>query len=115
VSLSAQLPILQVVVPLAAAPLAVLVRSARAGFILATAGAWAAFAVAIGLWLRVRDEGVISYALGSWEPPWGIEYRIDTLSSLVLILVAGVAATGGTGQRGSCRQLRLYPSGRDCG
>jgi multicomponent Na+:H+ antiporter subunit D len=92
VSLALHLPALQVVVPLAAAPLAVLVRSRGAAFVLVTLAAWAAFAVSILLWLQVNASGPISYALGSWAPPWGIEYRVDSLSALLLMLVCGVAA-----------------------
>ncbi len=56
--------------------------------------AWAAFACAIGLWLQVgqAEGGVISYAIGNWPPPWGIEYRVDRLASFVLLLVSGMAA-----------------------
>ena len=91
-SLAAHLPILQVVVPLISAPIAVLSRRATVGFVLATAASWAAFAFSVALWLRVRQEGVVSYAIGSWPAPWGIEYRIDALSAFVLVLVAGLAA-----------------------
>jgi multicomponent Na+:H+ antiporter subunit D len=86
------LPALQVVVPLVAAPLSVLLRDGRAAFALALAAAWTAFAIAVALWLQVDGGGTLSYAIGSWAPPWGIEYRVDRLSSFVLVLVAGVAA-----------------------
>ena len=43
------------------------------------------------LWL-VGRQGVISYALGGWPAPWGIEYRVDPLSGLMLTLVAGMGA-----------------------
>jgi multicomponent Na+:H+ antiporter subunit D len=92
VTVAAHLPILQVVVPLISAPLAVLSRRGSIGFALTTAASWIAFAVAVALCLQTQREGVLSYALGSWPPPWGIEYRIDQLSSFVLVLVAGVAA-----------------------
>ena len=35
---------------------------------------------------------MLSYALGNWAPPWGIEYRVDRLSSYVLVLISGIAA-----------------------
>jgi len=92
VNVSAHLPILQVVLPLLAAPLAVLLRHGGIAFGLVTAGAWAAFACAIGVWLHVGELGVVSYHIGSWAPPWGIEYRIDRLASFVLVLVSGTAA-----------------------
>ena len=86
------LPALQVVIPLLSAPLAVLLRRGTLAFILVTAAAWTAFAIAIGLWLQVGATGVISYPIGNWLPPWGIEYRVDRLSSFVLMLVSGMAA-----------------------
>ncbi len=91
-SLAAHLPALQVVLPLLSAPLAVLLRHGGFAFVIVTAGAWAAFAAAIGLWLQVGESGTISYHIGSWAPPWGIEYRVDRLASFVLLLVSGTAA-----------------------
>ena len=37
-------------------------------------------------------DGVISYRLGGWDPSLGIEYRVDIVNALILVLVAGVAA-----------------------
>ena len=36
---------------------------------------------------RCWRHGVISYAIGGWAPPIGIEYRIDLLNAFVLVLV----------------------------
>ena len=88
----AQLPALLVVVPLLAAPVIVLARRAAFAWALALAASWASFAIAIALALQVRAAGVVSYAMGSWPPPWGIEYRIDALGAFVLVLVAGMGA-----------------------
>jgi multicomponent Na+:H+ antiporter subunit D len=92
VNVAAHLPILQVVVPLLSAPLAVLSRRGNTAFVLTTAASWIAFGVAVSLWWQTHQNGVLSYAIGSWPAPWGIEYRIDKLSSFLLVLVAGVAA-----------------------
>ncbi len=91
-SLSAHLPVLQVVLPLVSAPIAVLFRHGGFAAGIVTGGAWAAFATAIGLWLHVAEFGTISYHMGNWAPPWGIEYRVDRLTSFVLLLVSGTAA-----------------------
>jgi multicomponent Na+:H+ antiporter subunit D len=91
-SWTAHLPALQVVVPLLAAPLTVLLRRRQLAFLLALAASWFAFGVAIALWLQVGQQGTLSYAIGSWPPPWGIEYRVDRLSSFVLVLVAGISS-----------------------
>jgi multicomponent Na+:H+ antiporter subunit D len=86
------LPALQVVLPLLSASLIVLVR--RPGFarLLATAVSGAGLAIALALFVRVGEVGVISYAIGSWPPPWGIEYRVDALSAFVLVLVSLIGA-----------------------
>lgn len=86
------LPALVVVVPLVAAPLIVLARRGAAGWAIATAASLASFAMAVALLLQVRAAGVISYAIGSWPPPWGIEYRVDAVNAFVLVLVTALAA-----------------------
>jgi len=90
--IGAHLPALQVVVPLLSAPLCLLLRNARAAWLLATLVTWAAFAIALRLLARVVVEGPISYAIGDWAPPWGIEYRVDLFSAFVLVIVSGVGA-----------------------
>ena len=86
------LPALQVVLPLVAAPLIVLLRRDTAAWLVATLVSVAAFGIAVALALAVADAGAISYAIGSWPPPWGIEYRVDALSAFMLVLVAGTGA-----------------------
>jgi multicomponent Na+:H+ antiporter subunit D len=39
----------------------------------------------------VIHKGPIHYYLGSWLPPWGIEYVVDHLSAMMLLLVSGTA------------------------
>ena len=39
----------------------------------------------------VIEKSIISYWLGGWEPPLGIEYRIDHLNAIMLVLVSGLA------------------------
>ena len=47
----------------------------------------------LSLWLlhTVMQVGKISYWLGGWEPPWGIEYAYDPLNAFVLSVVAFLA------------------------
>ena len=80
-SLAQHLPALQVVIPLLAAPLTVLLRHRTLAFAVALLASWTAFAISITLWLQVDASGTISYAIGNWPPPIGIEYRVDALSS----------------------------------
>ncbi len=86
------LPVLVVIVPLFAGPLCVLVERPRAAWGVALAAAWLSFAAAAVLAVQVSDTGTISYELGGWAPPWGIEYRIDTLGSYVLLIVTAIPA-----------------------
>ena len=86
------LPALQVVIPLMAAPVAALLRWRRAAWAWALATSWAVLAMAILLLRRVMAEGTLSYALGGWAAPIGIEYRIDAVSAWVLVIVASNGA-----------------------
>src|SRR5688572_6242055 len=79
---------LQVVLPLIAAPLIVLVRHRGFAWIATTGVSYACLVTAILLASRVADSGTISYAIGNWPAPWGIEYRVDPLSAFVLVLVS---------------------------
>lgn len=90
--IATHLPVLQVVVPLISAPVCVVLRHGRAAWLLALSVSWIAFGVALALLARVLDSGPISYAVGNWQPPWGIEYRIDLLNGFVLVVVSGIAA-----------------------
>jgi len=87
-----QLPALQIVVPLLTAPLCVILRRPRACWALAMGATWFAFLAAWRLLAEVRAAGPISYQLGGWPPPGGIEYRVDVLNAFVLLIVTGVSA-----------------------
>ncbi len=43
------------------------------------------------LLIRVIRKGSLSYHIGGWEPPWGIEYRVDPLNGIVAFAVSFVA------------------------
>ena len=86
------LPALQVVLPLLAAPLLVLLRHRGAAWVIAVAVSWASLAISILLLQQVATDGVISYLMGGWAAPWGIEYRVDAVNAYVLLIVSGIAA-----------------------
>ncbi len=98
--LSQHLLVLQVVVPLLSAPLCALLPLASPGkfftnrlaWLIATAASLISFVISILLAIEVSKHGYISYELGGWAPPWGIEYRIDHLSAYVLLIVSGIAS-----------------------
>ncbi len=80
-------PALVIVIPLVAAAIAALMPNGRLGWIVAmvTASLVAFFSlVVLGL---VLSDGLISYHMGGWEPPYGIELRVDALNAVILALV----------------------------
>ncbi|OUS07284.1 cation:proton antiporter [Rhodobacterales bacterium 52_120_T64] len=90
-TLNDHLPILQVLVPLATAPLIVLIGSRRLTWSLAFIASALSFVIAILLLMQVIDGSVISYQIGGWAPPLGIEYRVDATNAFVLFLVTGIS------------------------
>ncbi|HEX9903712.1 MAG TPA: monovalent cation/H+ antiporter subunit D family protein [Propylenella sp.] len=86
------LPILQVVIPLMGAILAAFTRRGATAYAIALAASLALPFVAGAMLWQVLTSGPISYALGGWEPPFGIEYRVDLLNGFVLLLVSTVGA-----------------------
>ena len=90
--IAGHLPVLLVVLPLMAAPVCVVLRSPAWAWTVAALASWGAFAAAIGLLLRVLDGGPISYPIGGWAAPWGIEYRLDSAGAFVAVIVSAIGA-----------------------
>ncbi|HXV25570.1 MAG TPA: monovalent cation/H+ antiporter subunit D family protein [Alphaproteobacteria bacterium] len=86
------LPILQVMLPLLGAVIVAFLQNARAAFALTAAISWTMPFIAGALLWQVMESGPISYHLGGWAPPWGIEYRVDLLNGFVLLLISAVGA-----------------------
>lgn len=83
-------PALLVVAPMVIAPLAALMPSGRLAWILTIFATGFSLLMSIVLLAQVQSiEGgaVISYAMGGWEAPYGIEFRIDALNVMILLLV----------------------------
>ncbi len=91
-SVTTHLPALQVVVPLIGALLSAFFRRGTTAWAFALVVSWIMPVIAIALMLQVLQGGPISYHLGGWAPPWGIEYRVDLLNAFVLVLVSTVGA-----------------------
>ena len=90
--MTAALPVLIVVVPLMAAILVALLGRAWRGF------AWPATVLATGFSLAGAVQLLVAaaggqrivYALGGWAAPTGIEYVVDRLNGIVLVMVSAV-------------------------
>ena len=101
-ALRAQLPILQIIVPMLSAPLCLLFRRSRLCWTWSMLVLWASFATSILILNQVVTTGIaIDYWLGDWSPvtgeggkivPIGIGLRIDTLNAFVQLIVTGISA-----------------------
>lgn len=92
-SLVAHLPVLQVIIPLLGALLSAFTRRGAHAWLVALAVSLAMPVISVALLLEVLSTGrPISYALGNWPAPWGIEYRVDALNAFVLVLISIVGA-----------------------
>ena len=87
----AHLPILQVVVPLMAAPLCLFLARPRLVWLFALIVSGLAFLISSLLLQQVMTSGTIIYDLGGWDAPWGIEYRIDQLNALLLLIISAIS------------------------
>jgi multicomponent Na+:H+ antiporter subunit D len=90
--LSTHLPALQVVIPLASAPLCLLLRNPRHAWACALTVSWLVLAIAVLLAQSIAATGTISYAIGAWATPWGIEYRVDMAGALMILVIAIIGA-----------------------
>jgi len=75
-----------------AAPVCLLLRHAFLAWLFSALVTFVTFAISVVLLIQVLNEGTQTYALGSWAPPWGIEYVVDQLSAFILVVVAGIGS-----------------------
>jgi multicomponent Na+:H+ antiporter subunit D len=90
--LTEHLPVLIVVTPLLAAPVSLLLRRGDPVRVWSLLVTWATFGGTVALLSQVLDRGTVSYALGGWAPPLGIEYRVGLANGFVLVAVSFVGA-----------------------
>jgi len=87
------LPALQVVLPMLAAPIVMLMaRMPRLAWATTTLVTWLTLGVSILLAQQIFAEGTISYHMGGWPPPWGIEYYVDSVNIVVLLIISLMGA-----------------------
>jgi multicomponent Na+:H+ antiporter subunit D len=90
--IATHLPALQIVVPLIAAPICLLLRRENLTWAWATFISWVVFALAWMMLQQVLTGGPFNYELGGWEAPYGIEYRVDAVNAFILLIVAAIGA-----------------------
>ena len=86
------MPVLIVVIPLLTAFVLPLVELWRRSLVfpLALAALVASFGSSILVAREILTTGPVEYYMGGWEPPWGIAFRIDHLSALILLLLGSI-------------------------
>ena len=82
------LPILQVITPMLIAPVLVVLNNKTLSWLLSFVGALACLIISVLLIQSVSDGSTLTYFLGGWAPPIGIEYRIDAANSILLFLIS---------------------------
>ncbi len=85
------LPVLIVVTPLLAGAISVLLNNRKSAWLITLLTSFFCFYASINLMLMVQEVDVLSYTLGGWNAPLGIELRIDALSALMLLILTGSA------------------------
>ena len=88
--ISLHLPILQVIVPLLAAPLVVLLRPRNLAWAATAAVCLVALAIALQMAGRVLLGETLYYEVGGWRAPFGIALQVDAVNALLLVVVSGL-------------------------
>ncbi|MFC3149932.1 monovalent cation/H+ antiporter subunit D family protein [Litoribrevibacter euphylliae] len=89
--LEQHLAALPIILPLIAAPIALLLSRSSLSWLFSTLVSGLACFLSWQLLATTLSEGVLSYAVGGWAPPWGIELRVDTANAFVLLAVTAVS------------------------
>jgi multicomponent Na+:H+ antiporter subunit D len=91
--MSRHAPVLMIVVPLLSSLVVLLAGlwRKRLGYPLALAALAASLIAAFSILFTVMETGRISYRLGGWAPPWGIEYALDHLNAFIAVIVSFIS------------------------
>ena len=90
------LPSLIIVVPLIGALLCALLppRAATLAWLIAVFASGFSMVAAFGMMRMIRQDDLferLSYHLGGWAPPWGIELALDHASAFIAVVVASLS------------------------
>jgi multicomponent Na+:H+ antiporter subunit D len=89
-SLSTHAPAIVVVAPLLMAAIAAVMPNGRLGWGVTLISTIFSALMAVAIIVDVQVGGVVSYAMGGWAPPAGIEFRIDGLNAVLLLVIASL-------------------------
>jgi multicomponent Na+:H+ antiporter subunit D len=85
------LPVLVVVAPLLAAALIVLINNRKAAWLITLLTSIFCLYASVNMLQMLQEVAVLTYKLGGWDAPLGIELKIDTLSGLILLVLTASA------------------------
>ncbi len=85
------LAVLPIILPLIAAPIALLLGRSILSWGFATLISAVACFFSWQLLDAALANGVLSYAVGGWQAPWGIEVRVDAANAFVLLAVSAMS------------------------
>ncbi|MDT0594764.1 monovalent cation/H+ antiporter subunit D family protein [Glaciecola petra] len=86
-----QLTILLVVIPLVLAPITALFKSHKIVWSVTLFVSVSCLILSSIILIDVIDGKHVIYELGGWRPPWGIEYKIDSLNAFIALIVSAIA------------------------
>ena len=85
-----QLPVIIIITPLIASLVISFIgwKYRKLSFFLLITALFLCMVSSIILFSIVLNHGAMQYHIGGWKPPFGIEYRVDHLSSFMLVLIS---------------------------
>lgn len=86
-----QLTIFLVIIPLIIAPITALFKSHTISWLLTLLVSISCLILSFVILFDVIDGKHLIYELGGWRPPWGIEYKIDSLNAFIALIVSAIA------------------------
>ncbi len=89
--LEQHLAVLPIILPLIGAPITLILGRSTLSWGFATLVSTVACFFSWQLLVAALGDGVLSYAVGDWPPPWGIELRVDAANAFVLLAVSAMS------------------------
>ena len=86
------LPLYPILIPLIAAPICALIGRRTFLWYFFIFVTWVTFVSSAALLYNVNFDSPITYPLGGWAAPIGIEYKVDFTNAFLMVLVSGIAA-----------------------
>ena len=84
------LPIIPAVLPLALAPLCLLIKHSLFCWSLTVAAMFISCATSLFTLGQLSTQNELTYPFGGWDAPVGIEYSIDYLNGVLLFFISGI-------------------------